>query len=281
MSEQLSAALSNANTHFDKQAAIYESLTGGSTRRIAEAALSKLPAFTSESRILDNACGPGIVAELILNNAATSGVSPPPRITATDLAAGMVAQLEAKKARGGWETVETKVLDAAKLEGVESNAYDAAIMNFGLFAVPDADEGAREMHRVLKSGGSAAVTTWKVSPPVDLLQAVVGAIRPDCVERVFPVSKEWLTQEKLRDVMVAGGFTGDLVVDEAATVWNAKTKEEFLDSLTGTFWSRIWADWTAEEQATIRPEMEKLTPVDDKGEVNLEMVAWVCVAKKD
>jgi len=272
----------NMKSHFSSNAAGYEKLTGGTTRRIAEACLPLLPPLTSSSRILDSACGPGIVTGLILDSAHEQGVNPPPHITAIDFAPGMIAQLEARKSELGWRSVESRLLDAQQLDGLADNSFDAVIMNFGILALPSAEAGAREIHRVLRPGGAAVVTTWKRSGAVDVLQRVVGAIRPEDRQKVFPVSEEWFKAEKLRSTMVLGGFDESKVhVREEATSWRGNSTEELVDALSGPHWQRIWEDWTEEEKERWRSEMERQLSEEERKSASLEMIAWICVADKE
>lgn len=63
-----------------------------------------------------------------------------------------------------WENVETDVLDVRDLKTLEENSFTHVLTNFGFSPTPDDPSGpgkaAREMWRVCKPGGMAAVTTW-------------------------------------------------------------------------------------------------------------------------
>jgi ubiquinone/menaquinone biosynthesis C-methylase UbiE len=268
------------NQHFHNQAAIYEKLTGGVTRRIAEGCLPFLPKITSQSRFLDSACGPGIVTRLILNTAKEQGVNPPPHITAIDFAPGMIEQFKAQEQALGWTTVDSKVLNAEKLEGLDDESFDAIVMNFAIFALPNADNAAKEMWRVLKPGAVAVVTTWKRPTTVELLERTIGAIRPQDVNRVFPVSRDWLKPEKIRDTMAEGGFK-DIKIEEQTAVWNSGTLEDLLDALLGPFWAKIWADWSEEDKNRLKPEMLKQLTDEQRAKAELEMTALICAAVKE
>jgi ubiquinone/menaquinone biosynthesis C-methylase UbiE len=268
-------------SQFDKNSAPYEKLTGGSTRRIAEACLQWLPPLSSSLRILDNACGPGIVTRLILDRASELGVVPPPHITAIDFAPGMISQLEIHKSELEWNTVESRVLDAQRLEGIANDNFDAIFMNFGIFTLPNAELGAREMQRVLKPGGTAIVTTWKILGVVDLLVRAVRAIRPEDEWRVFPVSKDWFTAEKVTNTMISGGFEESKVhLHVVRSTWQSSSIEELVDAMSGPFWERIWECWTEEEKGRWRSEVERQMTEKERSECSLDVVAWVCVAVK-
>jgi ubiquinone/menaquinone biosynthesis C-methylase UbiE len=274
------AASEEMNQHFHNQAAIYEKLTGGVTRRIAEGCLQYLPKFTSQSRFLDSASGPGIVTRLILETAQAQGVEPPPHVTAIDFAPRMIDQFKSQEKALGWTTVDSKVLNAENLDGLDDETFDAIVMNLGLFALPNAEKGAKEMWRVLKPRGVAVVTTWKRPTNVELLERTIEAIRPQDVDRVFPVSRDWLKAEKVRNTMVEGGFKS-VKVEERMTTWKSGTLGDLLDVMVGSFWQRIWADWSDEDKNMLRPEMMKQLTEDQRTKVELDMTAWVCVAVKE
>ncbi|KAI1069398.1 hypothetical protein LB507_008634 [Fusarium sp. FIESC RH6] len=82
--------------HFNKTAEKYEAATGGATRELAQHAISSiadLKPLTSDSKILDNVCGTGIVTDIILN----SGIQP--EIHAVDVAENMINIAKGKGAR--------------------------------------------------------------------------------------------------------------------------------------------------------------------------------------
>jgi ubiquinone/menaquinone biosynthesis C-methylase UbiE len=260
----------------------YENITGGCTRRIAEVGLSKLPKLTSSTKILDSAAGPGIVTSLILDKAREQGLDPLPSILATDFSDGMIEQLNENKAAGGWDTVEAKVLDSQNLEGVDDNSFDVVFMNFALFALPDAAKGASEMLRVLKPGGVAIVTTWRQAGSVELLEKAVMAIRPQDKNRVFPISRDWLKQEKLHDTMVKGGFKPDKVeISRVPGLWKNETVDDIVEAFGGCFWDPIRHDWSEEDKGRWNGEILNALTDEQKASVSLEMHAWMCYAVKD
>jgi hypothetical protein len=74
---------------FNMAAVKYEALTAGSTRELARHMIAVSPPIDSDSIILDNACGTGVVAQEVLFSRFATGAAPP-QITCTDAAPAMV-----------------------------------------------------------------------------------------------------------------------------------------------------------------------------------------------
>ncbi|CAJ2505365.1 Uu.00g127590.m01.CDS01 [Anthostomella pinea] len=173
-----------SNNHFSR-GATYEKLVGGTSTRLAAAALSYLPfsTYTSSTRILDSACGPGIVTKLLLSptphDVSVPGLplSPPPRVTGIDLLPPMIDQYNQNIAMLGWSTADAYVQDSADLSRFGDGEFDAVVMSLGIFALKDTAAVVAEIHRVLKPGGHAVVTTWKTRRPQSIFQNAVEAMR--------------------------------------------------------------------------------------------------------
>lgn len=114
-------------------------------------------------RVLDVACGPGVVAA----GAHARGAA----VTAVDIAPNMIAQ--GQKTNPG---PDYRQGDAEDLP-FDDSSFDAVVCNFGVLHFPDPDRALAETFRVLRSGGRLAFTDWcppKESPYFSIL---VGAIQ--------------------------------------------------------------------------------------------------------
>jgi ubiquinone/menaquinone biosynthesis C-methylase UbiE len=276
---------------FDNHAEIYEKLASGTSSQLAAAALARLPlsSYTSESHILDSACGPGIVTNLLLG-AAPPGVSVPaglplnprPRVTGIDLAPGMVAHYVAKSYILGWETASGFVQDASDLSPFSDAEFDAVVMNLGLFTLPDPVRGAAEIYRVLKPGGVCIVTVWKHTGSNVLLRKVMDAIRPDTSHRSSAIDPIWETEGHAASVLKAGGFEEENIETFAHDGnWQVDTVEDIVEFMSSPFWTeRMCQGWTDEEKGRWRSEIMNQLSEDEKRTASVSMVAWINVAKK-
>lgn len=117
----------------------------------AEAMAARLQP-TPGMRVLETACGTGIVTEQLVARLAGQG-----HLVATDLNAPMLAYAATKLAGAGGVTWQEA--DATRLP-FEDRSFDAVVCQFGLMFFPDKLAGVREALRVLKPGGRFLVSVW-------------------------------------------------------------------------------------------------------------------------
>jgi ubiquinone/menaquinone biosynthesis C-methylase UbiE len=239
-----------AAEHFNKSAANYEAITGGGTRELAQHAISLitgLKPLTSESRVLDNACGTGIVTDVILQ----SGIQP--EIHAVDCAENMV-----NIARGRFSSHPN--VHAAVMAGEElsfpDDTFTHSITNLGLMFFTDADKGAREIARTLHPDGVAVVTGWATRGPFKIIQEVQAEVRPDDTPSKMPVADIWLDPEHTKAVLSGAGL--DVHASTAVDVhMGAETADGVADLLT-RFGSKAFASWSEEEKEKVAAVMKKI-----------------------
>lgn len=118
-------------------------------------------------RVLDVACGTGIVARLAAPRVAPSGV-----VTGVDLNSGMLSVARACAAEAGLQ-IDWKRGDAAALP-LGDAAFDAVFCQQGLQFFPDKPRALREMHRVTRPGGMVAVSVF--APPSRFSRALAEAL---------------------------------------------------------------------------------------------------------
>ena len=103
-------------------------------------------------RVLDLACGTGIVARLVAPHVAPGGV------TGLDVSPAMLAVARARAAAEGiavtWDEGNATSLPYG------DGAFDLALCQQGLQFFPDQPAALRELHRVLAPGGRALTSTW-------------------------------------------------------------------------------------------------------------------------
>jgi ubiquinone/menaquinone biosynthesis C-methylase UbiE len=104
-------------------------------------------------RVLETACGTGIVTRRLVTRLAQHGGS----LVATDLNEPMLAYAGSTMLRS--ERLEWRQADATKLP-FDERSFDAVVCQFGLMFFPDKAAGVREALRVLKPRGVFLVSVW-------------------------------------------------------------------------------------------------------------------------
>src|SRR6516162_2493896 len=104
--------------------------------------LVALAALRSGERVLDVACGTGVLARLAAN-----AVGPTGNVARADLNEGMLSIARAKAGQEGLP-IEWRVCDAAALS-FPDGAFDVALCQWGLEFIPDRPRALRQIARVL------------------------------------------------------------------------------------------------------------------------------------
>jgi SAM-dependent methyltransferase len=159
------------------------------------------------TRLLDVACGPGIVSRA----AAERGAVP----TGVDVAPGMVEQTRSRRP------------DLAFVEGdalalpFPDESFDAVTMNFGILHLSDPDTAVAEARRVLVPGGRFAFSAWvqEGNAVAEVVEAAVDthALPVDLPEG--PPFFRFADPDECRRVLEEAGFDGGTFA--TATIWHS------------------------------------------------------------
>ena len=104
--------------------------------------------------ILDLAGGPGDNGFLAAERVGSAG-----RVIVTDFAPEMVEVATRRSAELGLENVETRVLDAEKMD-LADDSIDGIICRWGFMLMLDPKAALKECRRVLKDGRNLALSVW-------------------------------------------------------------------------------------------------------------------------
>jgi SAM-dependent methyltransferase len=138
------------------------------------AGLLQTAALQPGERVLDAACGTGLIARL-----AAEQVGPTGSVTAVDIAPDMIEVARATPSLDG-APIDWQVGDATALT-LPDDSYDAVLCQMGLMFMEDRPAAATEMRRVLTPGGRLVVNTpGTIQPPFELMErAIVEHINPE------------------------------------------------------------------------------------------------------
>jgi SAM-dependent methyltransferase len=113
-------------------------------------AMIEAAALKPGERVLDVACGTGIVSRLAQQRVGTNGA-----VVGVDISPAMLAV-----ARQTAPLVEFRLGDAAALPLEHGEAFDVALCHQGFQFFPDKSAAARELRGALVSEGRALIATW-------------------------------------------------------------------------------------------------------------------------
>ncbi len=120
----------------------------------AQAAMLASASLAAGERVLDIACGTGLVTF-----DAARDVGPGGRVLGIDLSGKMIDAAQQRAARRKSANVGFARMDAEAL-AAPSGSFDAALCALGLMYFPDPARALREMLRVLRPGGRVSLSVW-------------------------------------------------------------------------------------------------------------------------
>ena len=174
-------------------------------------------------RVLDVACGTGVVARL-----AAPRVDPNGTVVGFDLNPGMLAVARALPPPQG-ASIEWREGNVSAIPFPDAT-FDLALCQQGLQFFPDRPAALREMRRVLVSRGRLTLSVWRpmqFSPGFSALATALGRhIAPEAaaiMQGPFALG----SAEDLRTLITGAGF-GEVVVRPAAKSLRFPSPEEFV-----------------------------------------------------
>jgi ubiquinone/menaquinone biosynthesis C-methylase UbiE len=182
--------------------------------------LVEAAALQPGERVLDLACGTGIVARL-----AAGRVGPTGTVMGLDINPGMLAVARAATPPGtviGWH--QAPAHDSA----LPDAAFDVVVCQLGLQFFPDQVAALREMHRVLAPGARIVLNVPGPAPEPFLIlaDALARHIKPELalfVQQVFSLHDT----RQLQELLAQAGFTG-ATAEPASTTLALPPPAEFL-----------------------------------------------------
>ena len=179
-------------------------------------------------RVLDVACGTGVVARAAAERAGAAG-----RIVGVDLNSGMIAVARSLPVPAGapiaW--IECSALGLP----LQNATMDVVLCQQGLQFFPDKALAMREMRRVLARGGRLALSVWN---GVGLYNSAVGEALTrfvsDAAALQFCASRQVPTKEELQRLATEAGFGAANVRVSCINVHLPRPDKFTLDHLSAT-----------------------------------------------
>jgi SAM-dependent methyltransferase len=230
-------------------------------------------------RVLELAAGPGdtgfLAAELI---------RPGGTLISSDGAEPMVEVAKARAAAAGIDNVEFRQLELEWID-LETASVDAVLVRWGIMLVVDPAAAAREIRRVLRAGGHAALAVWGdrernpwATIPSNALVELGHAEPPDPdAPGPFALAADGALAELLEDA----GFT-DVEVQPVQLLRRAASIEDLVQESADVSpgFSAAWATLDEEQRAEVVAHMTRgAAPfTDEDGSVVLPGVSLVARA---
>jgi SAM-dependent methyltransferase len=165
-----------------------------------------------------------------------------------------------------------------------AGSFDAAISVFGVILFPNADLGMREIARVLRPGGRAAIVTWTETERYELAARLLGAITavrgPQPPPTSLPAQLRFRDEPAFRRLLADAGLVVGAIerIEERWLIPSARWIAERVAFAPGM--SAMVGALGADRTAVLDAFVAALERDQGKGEVRLSAVAHIGVAQK-
>lgn len=220
---------------WDLAAADYEALWQAPLADAQQALLARA-ALAPGERVLDVACGTGIVAF-----AAARAVGAGGAVLGVDLSGAMVEVAQRRATAQGIPNARFARRDAEQLE-LPDASQDVVLCALGLMYLPDPERALREMRRVLRPGGRVVVAVWGERARCGWA-ALFGIVDAEVASDVCPLFFRLGQGHALVGACTEAGFVGvDARRLDATLVWadaDAACDAAFAGGPVALAWSRL------------------------------------------
>jgi ubiquinone/menaquinone biosynthesis C-methylase UbiE len=193
------------------------------------ATVARLP-LSSGDTVLDVCCGAGGSAI-----PAARSVGPSGSVLGLDLAEPLLALARERARTVGLRNVSFRACDATST-GLKSGFFDAVVCVFGVFFAADMPAFVAEMWRLVRPGGTLAITTWGphwCEPASSVFWGSVRELEP-VLSGVFNPWEEITTAPALADLFARGGVGGATVEATEGERHELQRPNDFWDIALGS-----------------------------------------------
>jgi SAM-dependent methyltransferase len=186
--------------------------------------------------VLDVAAGTGAVAR-----AAARVVGPTGRVIASDISTGMLANVPIGADTSG---AQIELLESSAIAiDLPDAVVDIALCQQGFPFIPNREAAAREMHRILRPGGTIGVAVWaagrRLEPFDSYGEVLIDAGFDTPFIRGSASGRMSMSETEVREVLSAGGFA-DVEVELQELVLQWPSIEAAAAGVSGTpYWPVI------------------------------------------
>jgi SAM-dependent methyltransferase len=223
-------------------------------------------------RVLDVACGTGVLARTIASRVGRTG-----SVSGVDINPGMLAVARRKARHIEWRQARAENLP------YEDNQFDAVVSQFGLMFFENRGDAIKEMIRVLKPGGRLVVAVWaaiETSPGYaslyNLIEDLFGEHLADALRAPFLLGEK----SELRSLFKYSGATHLLDVQTCSGTARFNSLESWIyTEIKGWALAELISD--EQYHQLLQASTQALSSfVDADGKVAFDAPAHVVVAAK-
>ena len=190
------------------------------------------------SRVLDVACGTGVLARQALAAASASG-----HVVGADPAPGMLAAAKEIEPAIDWILCGAEALD------VDNESFDCVVSQFGMMFFTDREKAAAEMHRALQPGGTLAIAVWRsvehnpaYADIISVLEEFVGTAAADALRLPYSLGNA----DEVTAVLESGGFSNIAAAAKTETARFPSSRQMVEAELRG--WLPLFDIFLTEEK---------------------------------
>jgi ubiquinone/menaquinone biosynthesis C-methylase UbiE len=238
---------------WDLAAAVYEPRWQAQLAPAHEA-LMALASPEPQERVLDVACGTGLVAL-----AAAEAVGPQGHVLGTDLSDHMVDAARQRAAQRGLRQLGFARMDAEQL-ALPDGGFDLALCALGLMYMPDTARALREMLRVLRPGGRVALAVWGERSRCGW-SALFPIVDAEVRSEVCPLFFRLGQQDALARACAEAGFEHIVQQRIASTLCYSDGEEACIAAFAGGPVALAWSRFGDETRTRVRARyLEAIEP---------------------
>ena len=204
-------------------------------------------------RVLDVACGPGVIARM-----AAERVGPTGHVTGADISAPMLEVARSKPAPANSSPIEYVESPAAPL-AVPDHAFDIATCHHGFQFFPDRMAAAVEIKRALKPGGRIGVAVWGPIGECVHFHTLHAGLRehvPQELADLMLAPFSWPDPAELKNLLIGAGFQNVRVEEWELPFTFEDGPAQAAASLAATPLAPALAEQPAEIREALRTDLE-------------------------
>lgn len=227
--------------------------------------------LNGDENLLDIATGTGHVA-LAAAQELKKGY-----VTGIDISENMLQRAVSKAHKINLQNITFKRCDIEDM-GFENNTFDAACCAFGLFFLPDMENGLRCISKVLKPGGKLAITSFTPSLMMPLRKMLIDKIKEYGVEEP---KLSWMlldSPDKINTLISGGGYR-DIHIQSKEMGYYLKSSLEWRDVLWNSGYRGLLNQLSGEDlKRFLNEHLKEVDGIADENGIWLEVEVLLATA---